>query len=146
MDSHAARDASLGPAASLPHGDAALAHTPYDNAALRDSFVSWHNNATLKPTPDDNTALRDGFLSWLSLQTLEAGVLLPVALIATPSFDATSNGEKRLRPKQITQALRFRKKLVTEAFTNRPARKVAQVTKFCNNYRKRYAKVPSAAS
>ncbi|KAJ1471953.1 hypothetical protein T484DRAFT_1976542 [Baffinella frigidus] len=74
------------------------------------------------------------------------------ALLATSCFDATSNGEKRLRPKQITEALRFwlehchtpyatlaEKKLVAEALKI----SVVQVTNFCINYRKRYAAKPS---
>ena len=97
-----------------------------------------------------------------------APVLLPVAPIAednveqfeetpppsfaaaTPSCHAASKGKKRLRPKELTMALRSwmewrqapyasleEKKMIAEALSI----PVAQVTNFCNNYRKRFAKV-----
>jgi hypothetical protein len=66
---------------------------------------------------------------------------------ATPCFDSTSNGEKRLRPKQITEALRFwlerfhtpyatltEKKRVAETLKI----SVVQVTNFCISYRERF--------
>ncbi|KAJ1472175.1 hypothetical protein T484DRAFT_2025807 [Baffinella frigidus] len=74
-------------------------------------------------------------------------------LTLAPSPDAaapSSHAEKRFRPKALTNALRFwmerlhrpyatleEKKLVAEALEI----SVAQVTNFCNNYRKRFAKV-----
>ncbi|KAJ1471559.1 hypothetical protein T484DRAFT_3509250 [Baffinella frigidus] len=72
--------------------------------------------------------------------------LTPSPAAAAPS----SHAEKRFRPKALTNALRFwmerlgrpyatleEKKLVAEALEI----SVAQVTNFCNNYRKRFAKV-----
>jgi hypothetical protein len=69
---------------------------------------------------------------------------------ASPACHAASKGEKRLRPKRLTKALRFwmerrqapyasleEKKMVAEALSI----SVEQVTNFCNNFRKRFVKV-----
>ena len=70
---------------------------------------------------------------------------------AKPSCHAASKGEKRLRPRELTIVLRTwlercpqapyarleEKKMIAEAMSI----PVSQVTNFCNNFRKRFAKV-----
>ncbi|KAJ1478871.1 hypothetical protein T484DRAFT_1903894 [Baffinella frigidus] len=95
-----------------------------------------------------------------------APVLLPVAPIAdvgpfeltrpassdvaTPSGNAASKDEKRLRPKELTQVLRSWMERHHKPYATLEEKKfvagalnisVAQVTNFCNNYRKRFVKV-----
>jgi len=75
---------------------------------------------------------------------------VPTATAVTPSFGAGCKGVKRLRPKQLTQALRtwmerHRKPYATleekTAVAHALSISVPQVTNFCNNFRKRYFKV-----
>ena len=74
----------------------------------------------------------------------------PSFAAATPSCHAASMGKKRLRPRDLTIALRSwmerhhtpyatleEKKKIAEALSI----PVAKVTNFCNNYRKRFFKV-----
>jgi len=69
---------------------------------------------------------------------------------ANPSCHAANKGEKQLRPRELTMVLRCwlerreapyasleEKKMMAEALSI----PVAQVTNFCNNFRKRYVKV-----
>ncbi|KAJ1477984.1 hypothetical protein T484DRAFT_3640865 [Baffinella frigidus] len=166
MDPNAVREASVDPAASAPHDDAALQHAPYDYSAT-DPFLHNGGAAFFEPDYDwpalgplDDEDFRN-WLGWLDPVNTDHNdpatslaqdiVTLPSSpAAATPSHNPASKVEKRLRPKQITNALRFwvdrldkpyatlaEKKLVAEALNIA----VAQVTTFCNNHRKRQAKV-----
>ena len=142
-------------------------------AACHDEDFGWHN---LEPLLDNwagwlepvNPDHNDAPTSPSSLPSQPAPIFLPVAPItedcvdlseltppsapaaANPSYHAESKGEKRLRPRGVTLALRFwlerrqapyasleEKKMVAAALDI----PVTQVTNFCNNFRKRYAKV-----
>ncbi|KAJ1468849.1 hypothetical protein T484DRAFT_1983587 [Baffinella frigidus] len=68
----------------------------------------------------------------------------------TPSCNATRKGEKRLHPKELTQALRYWLERHHKPYATLEEKKfiagalnisVAQVTNFCNNFRKRFSKV-----
>jgi hypothetical protein len=128
---------------------------------LDEDFLRWHgwnhNDAAASQTPLPTPLASQPWQPAPVLLPVEDYVdqfewtPAPAPAAAHPSYDAASKGEKRLRPKQLTAALRFwlerrlskpyatleEKKLAAEALNL----SVAQVTNFCNNYRKRYAKV-----
>jgi hypothetical protein len=137
-------EASLAPAVSAPHEEEPFFQPDCDWMSLEtledEDLFSWPGwLEPVNPAPIAEDYVHD------ALSTPP-----PSTAAATPSCDAASEGEKRLRPKLITAALRCwlepshkpyaslaEQKLIAEALNI----SVSQVTNFCNNYRKRYAKV-----
>ncbi|KAJ1480588.1 hypothetical protein T484DRAFT_1956314 [Baffinella frigidus] len=155
-----------GGAVFMPPDSAWLAVEPLEE----EDFFSWAESLDpVNPDHDDAAASETSRPTSPSLPPSQpAPVLLSVAPIAedyedqfeltpppsteavTLSCNATRKGEKLLRPKELTQALRYwlerhrtpyatleEKNLVAGALNI----SVAQVTNFCNNYRKRFSKV-----
>ena len=132
-----------------------------------DEWPGWLR--TVNPECDDAAASNTSRSTSTSFPPSQpAPALLPVAPIAeeyvdlsnltptaapaaaNPSCHAANKGEKRLRPRELTLVLRDwlerrqapyasleEKKMIAEALSI----SVEKVTNFCNNFRKRYAKV-----
>ncbi|KAJ1478835.1 hypothetical protein T484DRAFT_1903895 [Baffinella frigidus] len=190
-----AAQASLGPAASAPHEDAALERAPCDSSATGPSFdeggavfmppnsewlavepleegdfhrwPKWlhsvfpdHNDAAVSmtsrpPSPTAPSMLPESVAAIVE-PIVEAAPTPdeptpPEPTATAPSCSASNNkGEKRHRPKQLTQELRSwmerrRKPYATleekTAIAAVLSISIPQVTNFCNNFRKRYFKV-----
>jgi len=146
----------------MPPDSAWLAVEPLGDEDL----LRWPGSLDLVK-PGNNDADASEMSRATSPSLLPAPVLLPVAPIADdhvdqlfemplPAFAAatlschSASKEKRLRPKELTKKLRSwmerhhkpyanldEKKMIAEALSI----PVAQVTNFCNNYRKRFSKV-----
>jgi len=159
MHSLAVHDTYLGPVASARLEDN-LGWLALE--AVIDEWPGWqtpinpdHNDASITSRPTSPS----------SPSSQPAPVLLPIASIAdehldlseltppaaaNPSYHAASKGEKSLSPREQTMVLRSwlerrqapyaslaEKMMIAEALSI----SVAQVTNFCNNFRKRYVKV-----
>ena len=151
MEPLAVHESCLGPAAAARHDDDVgwLNLEP-----LLDDWAGWlapvNASRPTSPSPPSSqpapvllpvAPIADDFVDLTELTTSAA---------ATPSCHAANKGEKRLRPRELTMVLRSwleqhhapyasleEKKMMAEALSI----PVAQVTNFCNNFRKRYVKV-----
>jgi len=168
MEPLAVHEPCLGPAAAARHEDDFGSARHEDDFGwlnlepLLDDWAGWlipvnrgHNDAARPTSPS-------------SLPSQPTPVLLPVAPIAedfvnlseltpptapaaaNPSCHAASKGEKRLPARELTLVLRFWMERRQAPYASLAEKKmmasalgipVTQVTNFCNNFRKRYAKV-----